>query len=162
MNVRSAILQRLESDQATLEQLLELDYLDRLITRTLTRMVRHERLEEHGGVYALIGQYKGAPPAHVPVAPKAKVPPSPFTPAVERGFKEEVEKVFEVLEEVKDDSMTLLDNTVKHIVAILPTLKLAEIGALKDAERAGKARKSLIAAIEKLEGTAFDSLTGLK
>lgn len=43
MNVRSAILQRLESDQATLEQLLELDYLDRLITRTLTRMVRQNK-----------------------------------------------------------------------------------------------------------------------
>jgi hypothetical protein len=156
MNVRSAILQRLESGQATLEQLLELDYLDRLITRTLTRMVRHERLEEHGGEYALIGQFKGVKAAPVKVAPAVKA--SPFTP-VEKGL---VEEVFGVLEEVKDDSMALLDNTVKYIVAILPTLELAEIGALKDAERDGKARKSLIAAIEKLEGTAFDNLTGLK
>ena len=163
MNIRSAILQRLESGQATLEQLLELDYLDRLITRTLTRMVRHARLEEYGGVYALIGQYKGPPPPHpeVKAAPApvkvAPAPVSPFTPApveevVERSFEEEVEKVFEVLEEVKDDSMALLDNTVKHIISILPTLELAEVAALKESELAGKARKSLITAMKKLGG----------
>ena len=153
MNVRSAILQRLESGQATLEQLLELDYLDRLITRTLTRMVRHERLEEYGGVYALIGQFKGAPVKAAPPAPVViPTPSSPFTPApVERGFDEVVEQVFEVLEDVKDDSMELLDNTVKYIVTILPTLELAEVASLKEAELAGKARKSLITAMKKLE-----------
>ena len=167
MNVRSAILQRLESGQATLEQLLELDYLDRLITRTLTRMVRHDRLEEYGGVYALIGQFKGPKPAAVkatPVkvvpAPVVKVVPthvSPFTPApveevVERGFEEQLDEVFEIMEDIKDDSLDLLNDTVKNIVALLPTLELAKVASLKEAELAGKARKGVIAAIEKLQG----------
>jgi len=160
MNVRRAILQRLEASQATLDQLLELDYLDRLITRTLKRMVRHERITERDGVYAIFERLVvvEAPVVVVesvvvvepvvveePVTPAPK--PSPFTPAP----LEVVEKSF-ALEEVKNDSMALLDNTVKYIVALLPTLGLAEIGALKDAELAGKARKSLITAMNKLEG----------
>ena len=53
MNVRSAILKRLEARQMSEAELLKLDFLDRLIKRTLARMVRNGRLEEYEGVYSL-------------------------------------------------------------------------------------------------------------
>ncbi len=143
MNVRSAILNSLADGQKSLTELLKLDYLDRLITRTLNRMARHNRIEEHDGVYALIGKLvKPNKPVEVVevVQVSAEEAMNMLADAIENG---EVDRT---------ELLNVLDQSVKNVVLTMKTMSMEDILILKKAEQAGKTRKSLIAAIEKLEG----------
>jgi len=139
MNVRSAILKDLATGHKSLDDLLKLNYLDRRITRTLTRMIRHKRIEEYEGVYALKGQL-------------VKTNIVTHATTIDLESKAVVDQLTEAVDNNKIDREALLgvlDNSVKDIVPVMKTLSKEEILILKEAEIAGKTRKSLMAAIKK-------------
>ena len=144
MNVRSAILNSLADGQKSLTELLKLDYLDRLITRTLNRMARHNRIEEHDGVYALIGKL---------VKPNKPVEVVEVVQVTDVSAEEAMNMLADAIENVdRTELLNVLDQSVKNVVLTMKTMSMEDILILKKAEQAGKTRKSLIAAIEKLEG----------
>ena len=152
MNVRSAILKRLEARQMSEAELLKLDFLDRLIKRTLARMVRNGRLEEYEGVYSLPNKMvktnvvTHAVTIDIPVVEEVVDPINGV---------EVLEQLSETLTSMSDAEreqlVKILNKPVKDVVMAMPAYTTAELDILKGAELIGKARKSLVAAFEKLE-----------